>query len=207
MAVFEITWPTGSAMRFEIFRRGTGHHRNIHQAFAYERGRLRITKVDRDIEPVRDEISEPFLNNDLDTQVRMQREERLNRRGQNVLSKNSVGIDPQQTVDGVRRLSCIRRRRFDAGQQRDDGLVEASALVGQRDRPGCPVEQAYPDPLLQPGNRPADGRLREPHGLRRAEKISGPHDSGEDADPTEETAIERHRVHTFRHGRPKANSF
>ena len=71
-----------------------------------------------------------------------------------------------------------------------DPLVEASPVLGERNRTRRAIEQADADAVLEPRDRAAYAGLREAERLRRSDEAPSLHDRGQHLDPAQQSAVE-----------------
>ena len=143
---------------------GRGHHRVALRRAERDRDhilRQMLAVTNAGVEPLRDDVDERALPDNLEVDLRISFNERRDHRRQHQIDRRRRRIDPQSprrhvahTPHAIQRVADIGHRGSDPGQQQLAGF-------GQRDAAGGAVHQPHAEPLLHVPQPLAETRDRD----------------------------------------------
>ena len=173
----------GSAISFEIARRGHGEDRRLDQLARDEAREARLAEADGEVDAFRHQIADMFAGHELDRELGIALAEGAEPAGQHQRQEEGIDVDLEAAAHGRGRAGGDSRCVLDGVEMRLHLLVEAPPLVGERHRTRRPIEQPHIQPRLQAADRPADAGIGDADQFRRFDEAAALDDRRQHAHP------------------------
>ncbi len=127
-----------------------------------------LPEPDPGVEAIGDDVGEPLVEAQLDVDVRIVRQQALQRGPQDGFGRLSAGGDADRPRGLVPKLADRHQLRLDLVQAWADRRQKPLSGVGGRNAARGPRQQPHPEPLLEPAQGVAEGRGGDAELGRRA---------------------------------------